>query len=72
MSCPTKYLSVHTWMIKVELALKCLCLLLWSQHLIEAVLAEDRHLPLVVVDLVLAQQLHDFLTYGRLWKQMKT
>lgn len=53
----------HTWMIKVELALSCLGLLLRSQHLVETVLAEDRHLPLVVVDLVLAQQLHYFLTY---------
>ncbi|KAF3858681.1 hypothetical protein F7725_011882 [Dissostichus mawsoni] len=34
-----------------------------GQHLVEAVLAEDGHLPLVMVDLVLAQQLHDLLTY---------
>lgn len=50
-------------MIKVELALSRLGFLLWSEHLVEAVLAEDRHLPLVVVDLVLPQQLHYFLTY---------
>ena len=53
-------------MIKVELALKSLGLLVWSQHFVEAVLAEDRHLPLVVVNLVLPQQLHDLLAYRRL------
>lgn len=50
-------------MIKVELALEGLGLLLWSEDLVEAVLAEDHHLSLMVVDLVLAQQLHDFPTY---------
>lgn len=50
-------------MIKVELALESLGLLLRRQDLVEAVLAEDHHLSLMVVDLVLAQQLHDFLTY---------
>lgn len=53
-------------MIKVELALKCLCFLVRSQHLVEAVLAEDCDLPLVMVDLVLSQQLHDLLTHRRL------
>lgn len=61
----------HTWMIKVELALLCLGLLLWSQHLVEAVLTEDHHLSLVMVNLVLPQQLHDLLTHRRLQKQTK-
>lgn len=55
--------DVSTWMIKVELPLKCFGLLLWSEHLVEAVLAEDSHLPLVVINLILPQQLHDLLTY---------
>lgn len=55
--------GAHTWMIKVKLALLRLCLLLGGQHPVEAVLAQDRDLPLVVVDLVLAQQLHDLLAY---------
>lgn len=42
-------------MVKVELALECLGLVLWGQDLVEAVLTEDGHLALVVVDLVLAQ-----------------
>ena len=46
-------------MIKVVLALQCLPLLLSRQHSVEAVLADDGHLPLAVVHLVLAQQLHD-------------
>lgn len=58
--------GARTWMIKVKLALLRLCLLLGGQHPVEAVLAQDRHLPLVVVDLVLAQQLHDLLAYWRL------
>lgn len=63
-SCATNYpVCVHTWVIKVELALICLGFLLWSEHPVEAVLAEDHHLTLVVIDLVLAQQLHDLLTY---------
>lgn len=55
-------------MIKVKLALECLGFLLRSQHLVKAVLAEDRHLPLMVVNLVLSQELHDLLTHRRLWK----
>lgn len=56
-------------MIEVELALQRLGFLLWSQHLVETVLAKNRHLALVVVDLVLPQKLHDLLTYRRLQKQ---
>lgn len=55
-----------TWMIKVVLALQRLGFLLWSENPVEAVLAEDHHLPLVVVDFVLSQQLHDLLTHRRL------
>lgn len=56
-------------MVKVELALECLGLLLWGEDPVEAVLAEDGHLPLVVVDLVLAQQLHDLAAHRRLAEQ---
>lgn len=42
-----------TWMVEVELALEGFGLLLWREDLVEAILAEDGHLPLVVVDLVL-------------------
>jgi len=52
--------------VEVELALKCFDLLLWGEDPVEAVLAEDGHLPLVVVDLVLAQQLHDLAAHRRL------
>lgn len=55
--------GVHTWMIKVKLALQRFGLLLWGQHPVETVLAQDRHLPLMVVDLILAQELHDLLAY---------
>lgn len=55
-----------TWVIKVELALERLSLLFRGQGPVEAVLAEDGHLPLVVVDLVLAQQLHDLTAHRRL------
>lgn len=57
---------LHTWVIKVELALERLGLLLRGEDPVEAVLAEDGHLPLMVVDLVLAQQLHDFAAHRRL------
>lgn len=53
-------------MVKVELALECLGFLVRGQHLVKAVLAEDGHLPLVMVNLVLAQQLHYLPTNGRL------
>lgn len=46
--------GVHTWMIEVKLALQRFGLLLWGQLPVEAVLAQDRHLPLVVINLVLA------------------
>lgn len=47
-------------MIKVVLALQGFGLLIWGQDLVEAVLTDDGHLPLVMVHLVLAQELHDF------------
>lgn len=65
----------HTWVVEVELALEGLGLLLQREDPVKAVLAEDGHLPLVVVDLVLAQQLHDLAAHRRLttkaqWKQV--
>ena len=53
-------------MIEVELPFLSLGLLLGGEDAVEAVLAEDGHLPLVVVDLVLSQKLHDLLTHRRL------
>lgn len=58
--------GVHTWMIEVKLALQRFGILLWGQLPVEAVLAQDRHLPLVVINLVLAKELHDLLAYWRL------
>lgn len=49
----------RTWVVKVELALQRFGLLLQGEDPVEAVLAEDGHLPLVVVNLILPQQLHD-------------
>lgn len=48
-----------TWVVKVVLALEGLCLLLWSQDFVEAVLADNGHLPLTVVHLILPEELHD-------------
>lgn len=48
-----------TWMVEVVLAFESFCLLFWSEHSVETVLAHDSHFPLVMVHLVLAQQLHD-------------
>lgn len=50
-------------MIEVVLALERFGLLLWGEDPVEAVLAEDGHLPLVVVDLVLPQHFHDLAAY---------
>lgn len=55
-----------TWVVKVVLALESLRLLLWSQDSVETVLADNRHLPLAVVHLVLPQELHDLGTNCRL------
>lgn len=49
-------------MIKVVLALQGFGLLVWGQDLVEAVLTDDGHFPLVMVHLVLAQELHDLFT----------
>lgn len=51
-------------MVEVVLTPECLGLLLRGQDLVEAVLAEDDHLALVVVDLILTQQLHDLVAHG--------
>lgn len=48
-----------TWVIKVVLAFQSLRLLVRGQDPVEAVLAHNSHLPLAVVHLVLAQELHD-------------
>lgn len=62
---PVGDLGVHlpTWMIKVELALEGFGLLLGCEDPVEAVLAQDGHLPLVVVNLILPKQLHDLPTH---------
>lgn len=56
----------HTGVVKVELSLERFGLLLRGQDPVETVLAQDGHLPLVVVDLVLPQQLHDLAANRRL------
>lgn len=55
--------SSLTRVVEVVLSLQRLGLLLGGQHLVEAVLAEDEHLPLPTVHLVLPQQLHDLLAH---------
>lgn len=55
-----------TWVVEVELASKSLDLLLCGEDSVEGVLAQDGHLPLAVVEVVLAQQLHDLVAYWRL------
>lgn len=52
-----------TRVVEVVLALERLGLLLGRQHLVEAVLAEDQHLALPLLHLVLPQQLHDLLAH---------
>lgn len=49
-------------MIEVVLASQRFRFLLRRQDLVEAVLADDGHLPLAVVHFVLAQELHDLGT----------
>ena len=61
-----------TWVIEVELALECLGFLLRGELPVEAVLAQDGHLPLVVVDLILSQQLHDLPAHRRLNTEKQT
>lgn len=55
-----------TRVVEVELALQRSGLLLRGEDAVEAVLAQDDHLLLAVVHLVLPQQLHDLRTHGRL------
>lgn len=56
-------------MVEVVLAFESFCLLFWSEHSVETVLAYDGHFPLVMVHLVLAQQLHDLSTHCGLAKR---
>lgn len=49
----------RTWVVEVELSFEHLGFLLRGEDPVEAVLAQDGHLPLVVVDFVLAEQFHD-------------
>lgn len=58
-----------TWVIEVVLALQRLRLLVRRQDSVEAVLAHDSHLPLAVVHLVLAQELHDLGANCWLWQK---
>lgn len=53
---------MFTWVIKVVLSFKGFSFLIGSQHIVEAVLADDGHLSLAVVHFVLTQQLHDLGT----------
>lgn len=52
-----------TWVVEVELASESLGLLLRSEDSVEGVLAQDGHLPLAVIEVVLAQQLHDLAAH---------
>lgn len=52
-----------TWVVEVELASESLGLLLRSEDSVEGVLAQDGHLPLAVVEVVLAKQLHDLAAH---------
>ena len=61
--------TAPTWMVKVVLALDGLGLLVGGQDPVEAVLADDGHLPLPVVHLVLTQQLHDLTAHRGLEEQ---
>lgn len=61
--------DLRTWVVEVELALERLGLLLWGEDPVETVLAENGHLPLVVVDFVLPEQLHDLAAHRRLATQ---
>lgn len=51
--------QVPTWVVEVEVASESLGLLLRGEDSVKAVLAQDGHLPLAVVEVILAQQLHD-------------
>lgn len=55
--------SDSTWVIEVKLSLECFGLLFRCELPVKAVLTEDDHLPLMTVNFILAQQLHDLLTY---------
>lgn len=50
--------------VEVELPLQSLGFLVRGQDSVEAVLAEDGDLSLVMVDLILSQQLHDLIAHG--------
>lgn len=61
----------RTWVVEVELSFERLGFLLRGEDPVEAVLAQDGHLPLVVVDFVLAEQFHDLAANRRLAAQVK-
>lgn len=56
----------RTWVVEVELSFEHLGFLLRGEDPVEAVLTQDGHLPLVVVDFVLAEQFHDLAANRRL------
>lgn len=53
-------------MVEVELAFESLGLLLWGEDSVEGVLAQNGHLTLAMVEVILAQQLHDLAAHCRL------
>lgn len=59
-------IQVPTWVVKVELASESLGLLLRGEDSVEGVLAQNGHLPLAMVKVILAQQLHDLAAHCRL------
>lgn len=62
---------VITRMVEVKLAFDRFGFLFRSEHFVETVLAQDGHLTLPVIDLVLPQHLHDLGTYRRLRREKK-
>lgn len=65
-NCPIVMYSVYivcTWMIKVELPLKGLCVLFLCEGAVKRVLVDDDHLSLFVINIILAKLLHYFGTY---------
>lgn len=56
----------RTWVVEVEQSFERLGFLLRGEDPVEAILAQDGHLPLVAVDFILAEQFHDLAANRRL------